>query len=106
MKALLISFLAVLLIGCHAPRPATYTLVYAGGDGSSRDQAVVIREAKCRELGVLAQQLWLAEYYPGYREVKQSDLKSAERHYDVVEFATADGDTRKVYFDTTDCFNR
>ena len=106
MKALLISFLAVLLVGCQAPQSATHSLVYAGGDGSSCDRAVVIREAKCRELGVLAQRLWLEEYFPGYREVNQSALKSAERHYDVVEFATADGDTRKVYFDTTDCFDR
>ncbi len=106
MKTLLIAFLAVLLVGCQAPRPATQPLVYAGGDGSSCDRAVVIREAKCRELGILAQRLWLEEYYPGYRDVKQSDLKSTERHYDVVEFATASGDTRKVYFDTTDCYNK
>jgi hypothetical protein len=106
MKALLISFLAVLLVGCQAPRSATHPLVYSGGDGSSCDQAVVIREAKCRELGVLAQRLWLEDKFPGYREAKQSAINSADRHYDIVEFATASGDTRKVYFDTTDCFDR
>ncbi len=106
MKALLLSFLAVLLVGCQAPRSATRPLVYSGGDGSSCDQAVVVHEAKCRELGVLGQRLWLEERFPGYRESKQSAINSADRHYDVVEFATADGDTRKVYFDTTDYFHK
>jgi hypothetical protein len=106
MKALVMACFAVLVAGCQAPQSNCQPLVYSGGDGSSCEQAVVIREARYRETGRLAEHLWLDQKYPGYRDLKQSALDSGNRRYDLVEFATAEGETRKVYFDTTDFFNR
>jgi hypothetical protein len=106
MEKIVMAGFIVLLVGCAGTRPVTQPLVYSGGDGSSPEQAVVVREANCREVGSLAQRLWLQERFPGYREAKQSALDEAKRHYEVFEFATADGEARKVYFDTTDSANK
>jgi hypothetical protein len=102
MKTLIMICFAVVLVGCQAPRPQTEPLVFSGGDGSSHEQAVVIREARYRELGLLAEKLWLEQKYPGHRQTSQSVFNSDGRRYDLIEVATADGQTRKVYFDTTE----
>jgi hypothetical protein len=96
----------MLVVGCKTPGPRTEPLVFAGGNGSSCEQAVVIREARFRELGMLAEKLWLQKNYPGYRQTSQSALDSASRHYDLVEVATSEGETRKVYFDTTEFIDK
>jgi hypothetical protein len=102
MRALIIACLAVLVVGCQAPQSTTQRLVYSGGDGSSRDRAVIIGEVQSREVGTLAERVWLEERYPGYRESNKTTFTSADRLYDLVEFATADGQTRQVYFATTE----
>lgn len=93
---------ALLTVGCQTSRTPSRPIVYSGGDGASCEQAVIIGDVQCREAGTLAERLWLAERYPGHREASQSALSLAGRQYDVVEFATAGGETRKVYFDTTE----
>lgn len=102
MKVVIMAFFALLAVGCQVPRSTPRPIVYAGGDGSSREKAVVIRDVDCREVGTLAERLWLAKSYPGYRDANQSALNLANRRYHVVEFATVEGETRKVYFDTTE----
>lgn len=102
VRSLVIICLAALLSGCQNPPPVAEPLAYAGGDGTSCEKAVVIREARHREVGLLAEKLWLQQRYPGYRQTRQAELDSANRHYDLVELATDDGQTRKVYFDTTE----
>jgi hypothetical protein len=106
MKTLLLAAIAALTIGCQATRPTSQPLVYSGGDGSSCEQAVVIRDATIREVGLLAEKVWLEERFPGHRNVRESSLTSADRHYDVIEFATVSGEPRKVYFDTTDFIHK
>ena len=106
MKTLIAAGLAVLAVGCQTAGLTSRPIVFSGGDGSSREQAIVIRDVDCREVRVLAEKLWLEQKYPGCREAKQSALNSASRQYDVVEFATAQGETRKIYFDTTEFANK
>ena len=104
MKTLLLIPLAILLAGCGSLQTTSQPLVCLGGDGSSCERAVVINNAKHRETARVAEKLWLDQKYPGYRETSQSALSEAGKHYDLIELATADGQTLKVYFDTTDCF--
>jgi len=106
MRVLIMICFAGLLAGCQTPRPATEPLVFSGGDGSSCESAVVIREAKYRELGILAEKLWLQQNYPGCHQTSQAALRSANRQYDLIEVAIADGHNRKVYFDTTEFVNK
>ena len=106
MKTLLFLPLATLLAGCQTLQTTSQTLVWAGGDGSSCQQAVVINNARYRETVLLAEQLWLDRKYPGRRETNQSALSSVGKHYDLFELSTTDGETLEVYFDTTECFAR
>jgi len=55
---------------------------------------------------MLGEKLWLDQNCAGYQKTSQADLESGGRHYEVFELATTDGQTRKVYFDTTDFINR
>jgi hypothetical protein len=98
MKWVLLIVCAVGLVGCQTGQP----IVFAGGDGSSRQQAVVISGAPYRETSLLTEKMWLERRYPGYGKTKESSLDSAGKHYDVFEVTTADGQAAVVYFDTTE----
>ncbi len=106
MKTVMAACLVVLVVGCQGPRGNSRAIVYAGGDGTSRESAVIIREAGCREAGTLAESMWLARTYPGYSGAKQSSVNMAGKRYDVVQFATSEGEARRVYFDTTEVSDR
>ena len=106
MKTLMVALFGILIVGCQSPQPTTTHLAYTGGDGSSCQQSVVINNARFRETGELAERMWLEHRYPGYRETKQVSVNSASRHYDLIEFATVDGQTRTVYFDASDFFEK
>ena len=104
MKMLLFLPFATLLAGCQSFQPTSQPLVCIGGDGSSCQQAVVINNARYRETALVAEKLWLDQKYPGRKDTKQSAMNSVGKHYDLVELTTADGQSLKVYFDTTECF--
>jgi hypothetical protein len=104
MKTLLFIPFTALLAGCQGLQTTSKPLVCVGGDGSSRQQAVVIANAKYMEAAMVAEKLWLDQKYPGRHETKQSALSSVGKHYDLVELTTGEGQALKVYFDTTDCF--
>jgi hypothetical protein len=104
MKTLLLIPFATLLAGCGSLQTTSQPLVCLGGDGSSRERAVVINNAKHRETARVAEKLWLDQKYPGCRETNESALNEEGKHYDLVEVTTAGGQTMKVYFDATDSF--
>jgi hypothetical protein len=107
MKTIMIVLFGALLTGCQSARLATtHQLAYGGGDGSSCEQAVVINDARCREMRELAERLWLEQKYPGYQQTKECSLEAASRHYNRIEFATAQGEARTVYFDASDFVNK
>ena len=106
MKALLMILLAVPLVGCQTQLRTQQTLAFSGGDGSCCQKAVVIDGAKARETGLLGQQLWLDQNYPGYRKTKDCTLNSDTRRFDQVELTSVDGHTSNVYFDVTDWWGK
>ena len=79
---------------------------YTGGDGSTIDQAVVIKGATDEETGVKAEYTWLRQKYPGYHRGGQSLMGKQGRHYDKIEFTTVDGHSLSTYFDITDFFGK
>ena len=66
----------------------------------------MINNARYRETALVAEKLWLDQKYPGRKDTKQSAMNSVGKHYDLVELTTADGQSLKVYFDTTECFEK
>jgi len=100
MRTLLLTGFAIVLTGCAGSRPQALT--FSGGDGSSCQQAVVINQIRYRETGRVAEKVWVDRKYPGHAATRASDLSLAGKHYDLVELTTADGQTVKVYFDSTE----
>lgn len=101
VNAFLLTLLALLVAGC-ATSKNVQRLSYSGGDGSTSEQAVVIKDAKYREAGLVGERMWLEQKYPGCRQIGKKALNSGGRIYELVEVTTTDGQSRQVYFDTTE----
>lgn len=78
---------------------------YAGGDGSSCEQAVVPRAAHGKAM-VEAEYLWLRKTFGGGSLVRQALGASSDgkRRYDLVLWRKPDGSTVEVCFDVTTVF--
>jgi len=90
-------------------RPPAWTLpvvTYSDADGSSPRQAVVIKGVAGRQASPVAECTWLRQKYPGYLMNNWDELSADGKHYDLIRFTTADGQTKTVYFDITECFNK
>lgn len=74
--------------------PVTYT----GGDGSSFEQAVILVGATLVS-GPRAAYDFIEQRYPGFKHGRQLLKEQNGRSYDVLEFTTADGEIRTMYFD-------
>ena len=81
-------------------------LTYSGGDGSSIEQAVVIRGVRNTEAGLAAETAWMRQRYPGANKTMQELADVGRKNYDVIGFTTAEGQTKSVYFDITDFFGK
>ena len=101
MKPLLCVCVAALLLGCRM-----VPLTYSGGDGSSKEQAVIIRGARDTQAGIAAENAWIRQRYPGSQKTMQALETAGGKQYDVIKFTTADGQTRIIYFDITDFFGK
>jgi hypothetical protein len=71
---------------------------YAGGDGSSLDQAVIILSANILS-GPRAEHDYIQQRYPGYEFHGQCLKEHDGRKYDVLEFTTVEGERKLMYFD-------
>jgi len=71
---------------------------YAGGDGSSLDQAVIILGANILS-GVRAEHDYIQQRYPGYEFHGQCLKEQDGRKYDVLEFTTVEGEKKLMHFD-------
>ena len=83
----------------------TVLVSYSGGDGSSLEQAIVIKGAKDEEAGVAAERTWMEQRYPGFHKGQQALLGSGGKHYDEIRITTREGQ-KTVYFDITDFFGK
>ncbi len=82
----------------HAEMNAPVT--YAGGDGSSFDQAVIILGATLLS-GPRAAYSFIERRYPGCQHGRQSLRERNGRSYDVLEFTTAGSQHKTMFFDIT-----
>jgi hypothetical protein len=85
----------------QAPQGVTY----AGGDGSSYAEAVIVKAAN-EDDGVSAEYYWLAQRYPGCKRGQQSSIEQKGKMYDLLEITTAKGEKKTVYFDITDFYGK
>ena len=69
----------------------------AVADGSSFDRAIVL-EGAILGLAAIVEHEYLNEHYPGYEIQRQALKEHAGKSFDVVDFTTADGKTKTLYF--------
>lgn len=89
----------------HSAARAGGPISYAGGDGSSFAKAVVIKGGN-EETGVHAEYAYLDRHYPGYQKGSQGVFNKKKRVYDQLEFTTARGDKKTIYFDITGFYGK
>jgi len=85
-----------------ASSPAQYLAPtpFAGGDGSSAEQAVVIL-AETEDEGIDLEHHWIFDHYGRFRKIR-GGLASAEgKHFDVITVELGDHSEKTIYFDIT-----
>ena len=86
--------------------PALAAIRYEGGDGGSIEAAVIIKHADDDLIGTKAEYVWLRQAFPGLKLVSQQLLHEGGKAFDRMEFSTADGSIRTIYFDISDSFGK
>ncbi|HHW76877.1 MAG TPA: hypothetical protein GX399_07565 [Xanthomonadaceae bacterium] len=79
---------------------------FAGADGSSCKEAVVIRNAANNVEGVAAEKAWIAWKYPNAKLKGQAVSGVGNKTFDTLEIETTDGKSKTVCFDITDFFGQ
>jgi hypothetical protein len=97
MKPAAILISTIVLVGC---RTESEPYKFSGGDGSTREHAVVIK-APDVGIGIAAQMVWMKDNYSGWSEVTNDYQRVGSKLYYSVLAARA-GQTNRVYFDYTD----
>lgn len=76
----------------------TAPVKYAGGEGSSFDDAVVIIGGTILS-GPHAEYAYLERLFPGYQLLEQCVREYNGRKFDVLQFTTIGGENKVIYFD-------
>ncbi len=83
--------------------PCNLAMAQAGRtapDGLTIGTAIVIHVSD-DAAAVKAEDVWLAQHYPGGRKLGQALLNSHGRFYDAIDITTASHQSKKIYFDIT-----
>ena len=88
---------ALIVVGCQTQYEP---YKFSGGDGSTRENAVVIK-ARDVGIGVAAQMVWMKERYLGWHEITNDYERVGSRFFNSVVVAR-DGQTNRIYFDYTE----
>jgi ABC-type glycerol-3-phosphate transport system substrate-binding protein len=109
-KILIIIIVAAMFSACANSKPATGNTTTASSsnvqkDGSSFEKAIFIDEKKERP-GVAEEYKWLKANYPGYKVQGQSLSHNGGKPYDIITITTAEGKTKKIYFDISQFFGK
>ena len=79
-------------------------VVLTGGDGLSREKAVIVR-TKSHSGGIASEYGWVREHYPGAKVTLQAlTMPIGARQYDTLTIKTAEGRELKLWFDITEFF--
>lgn len=87
-------------------------IIITGGDGSSEENAIVIRNAKNTKDGVNAEYELVAKYYGvedvDWRLIEQFLISSdaTERYYDILRIEDRAGKQYEIYFDITEFYGK
>jgi hypothetical protein len=84
-------------------------IIFAGGSGDSREDAIVIKNAENHRAGIDAQYLYLQERF-GERDIHwklfMQALLKGEKRIDWLVIRFIDGTTKSIYFDVSEFFGK
>lgn len=81
------------------------TIKISGGDGSTKETAIKIQNAKSDAEGVDAEYRYLDKKYPGGWELdEQTLILDEDRQYDIMAIILPDGSRKEVWFDITEFY--
>ena len=82
-------------------------VVFEGGDGTTIEKAVIIKNAKGEMEGIEAESKWIRKIHPGWIKGIQALLNEKGKFYDRIEYKTPpSGETKVIFFDITDFFGK
>jgi hypothetical protein len=79
---------------------------FSGGDGSSRETAVVIEGARNEEEGIVAESFWASHNRYRWKKTGQALLHVNSRQLDQITYTSPDGKEDEVFFDVTAFFGK
>src|SRR5690606_35894395 len=86
-----------------APGEVMQEIALEGGSGATMETAIVLDGAGDMMSGILAEQAYLARFYPGWRVASQELKTRRGRLYDYLVLE-GPGGRRELFFDITDWF--
>jgi uncharacterized protein YcfL len=98
LNVLTLLFFVMTVVACSTTKNLTST--EAGEqDGMTMEKAIPVKS-------IAAEYEWIKTNYPGAQVTSQALLSKNKKHYDLLTFETAEGKTKKVYFDITSFFGK
>ena len=84
------------------PEAASYLAPtpFAGGDGTSVEQAVVVL-AQTEDEGIDLEHHWIFDHYGRFRKIRGGLAAADGKHYDVITVELADHSEKTIFFDIT-----
>ncbi len=79
---------------------------YKGGDGTSKEQAIIIVGAESEVEGVDAEYDYLDSNFVEYEFLLQVFLGEPDKQYDLLKILLPDGTEREIWFEITDFYGR
>jgi hypothetical protein len=79
---------------------------YKGGDGSSKEQAIIILGAANETAGVDAEYDYLESKYGVFEIESQTYIGDKDKSYDVLNIKLADGIREEIWFDITNFYGK
>ncbi len=99
------TFIACARTSLQARRDDRKPIRFTGGDGSSRQTAIVIEGARNEVEGINAENLWVLKHQPSWRKAHQSLIQAGSRAFDAIEYEAPDG-KHTLWFDITSFFGK
>ena len=79
---------------------------FNGGNGSSKDQAIIIFGAESDSEGVDAEYRYLDLLYKGWELDEQTLIFDKDKQYDIMSIKLPDGSKKDVFFDISGFYGR
>ena len=83
---------------------------YKGGDGSTKEKAVIILGAKNEMVGVDAEYVWLEEKYGQenieWEMIDRTLLDEGDKQFDLLKIKFSNGNTKEFWFEITGFYGK